>query len=97
MGMVSFIKERIQARNKVKEIAEVEIEQEEIEQEEIKQEDIVNESSLKELYMGEFLTAEEIKERQEKFSDLFAMLLNPELGESNSDFRIVPNVEDDLL
>lgn len=92
MGMVSFIKEKIQARKKVKEVPEVEIEQEEI-----KQEEVVNESSPRELYMGEFLTAAEIKERQEKFSDLFAMLLNPELGESNSDFRIVPNVEDDLL
>ena len=92
MGMVSFLKEKIQARKKVKEVSEVEIKQEEI-----KQEEVVNESSLRELYMGEFLTAEEIKERQEKFSDLFVMLLNPELGESNSDFRIVPNVEDDLL
>lgn len=92
MGMVSFIKEKIQARKKVKEVPEVEIKQEEI-----KQEEIVNESSPRELYMGEFLTAEEIKARKEKFSDLFAMLLNPELGESNSDFRIVPNVEDDLL
>ena len=97
MGMVSFLKEKIQARKKVKEVSEVEIKQEEIKQEEIKQEEVVNESSLRELYMGEFLTAEEIKERQEKFSDLFVMLLNPELGESNSDFRIVPNVEDDLL
>ena len=95
MGMVSFIKEKIQARKKVKEVQEVA--EVEIEQEVIKQEEIVNESSPRELYMGEFLTAEEIKERQEKFSDLFAMLLNPELGESNSDFRIVSNVEDDLL
>ena len=55
------------------------------------------ESALKEWYMGEFLTAKEIEERKEKFSDLFVMLLDPELGESNSDFRIVPNVEDDLL
>ena len=61
MGMVSFIKEKIQARKKVKEVAEVEIEQEEI-----KQEEIVNESSPRELYMGEFLTVEEIKERHKR-------------------------------